>query len=117
MFYTPENVLSKMKTEGDSTINTAAIFADRNANLTVSCIGMTDCEQLIKWEKRRLTDLMEKEQLIPRIFSLQREINEMSIQIKNKLAEKSDLIAKLETFRKQKEVVDHQAIQRPSHRL
>nr|KAJ3422988.1 hypothetical protein HK105_005113 [Polyrhizophydium stewartii] len=84
----------------------AAKFADRNANLTASCIGLADNAQGIQWEKRRMLDLIEKERLIPRNFALQREINDLAIEIKNQHETKTAALARIEAHRKQREIAD-----------
>ncbi|KAL2920046.1 hypothetical protein HK105_200112 [Polyrhizophydium stewartii] len=84
----------------------AAKFADRNANLTASCIGLADNAQGIQWEKRRMLDLIEKERLIPRNFALQREINDLAIEIKNQHETKTAALARIEAHRKQREIVE-----------
>ncbi|KAI8918752.1 hypothetical protein BC831DRAFT_438326 [Entophlyctis helioformis] len=96
----------KDRRELEEMLHISPFFADRNATLTASCIGLADDPLALTWEKRRLVDLMEKERLIPRIFALQREINETSMSIKKTMAEKTELLGKLEVHRKRKEITD-----------
>ena len=84
----------------------ATLLADYNAHLTHSCIRVTENVSLVRWEKKHLQDLSEKEKLIPRIFKLQKEINEVSVSLKEANNIKVGLQQQVEAMEKQKSIVN-----------